>query len=192
MEVGTVQTVVKYIFFAVVIGLLIYIVVYVTKVNYGGWKVEAKDASLRFSSPDGKSKFEFNQLDNSLTINNHKIKSGDTLGFFKEDGTFLTSMEPKAVRIGDLLVKDQTLIDDMDKKGVEFTDLKNQKVLSYVTSFGLNFPSNRTIIKSDMKDDNPIFSVYDYKNNKEVVRATAKQPLYGQQSLSQRDYYNIM
>ena len=197
MEVSSLQNIIKYVFFAVVLALLIYMIVYVNRVNYGSWQVQADGNVLRFTSPDGSAKFELNQAEKSIGIHKHKIKSSDNLGFYKEDGTFLSFMAPRELRVGDVAVKDQTADTDPDKKGVEFTDAKNDQVLTYITPYGIHLPTVKTIIKSTLQNNRPVFSVFDFTSNKAIVTASATAPLgvdhrFTDSSLYGQAAYSIM
>lgn len=172
MEVNTLNNIVKYIFIIGIIGVLIYIVFYMRKINTNNWIIEGSDDKLTFTSPKKTMMFSISEKDNGIIVKNHLIKSSsDNLEFIDSSNNSISSLNKKEFRLGGVAITDSTDNPNSDIRGVHFSNTRINKPIVYISDHGLLWPEQNMLLKSDHGPKNPQFQVHDLTNSKIVLAA---------------------
>lgn len=176
MQVGTFQTIAKYVFAAAVIGILVYIVVYVRRINTGNWVIDGSDDDvLKFISPKKDVIFTVQQGNQGVTVRNYLIKGDDHgLQFFSPKFERMSRMREKQLDVGDIAIVDRNG-PLADNSGVLFVDLKRGVGLANINERVLHWPNAQMLTKAESVNGNPVFQVIDTKNQRMVLQAPPQQ-----------------
>jgi len=173
MQIGSFETIGKYVLAIAVIGILVYIVVRVRRINVGNWTIDgSSDDVLKFVSPAKDVIFTVNQDNQGITVKNYLIKGDDNgLQFFNPKFKQMARMREKELYIGDLGTVNKVDEPLSDSSGVLFVDMSKGETIAVLNSHILRWPKNNLLIKSEELDGNPSFQAYDQKNNKVILQA---------------------
>lgn len=171
VQLGTLGTISKVVFALAVIGILIYIVITVQKINPGGWKIIGDDTSLRFVSPNNESVLGVSDQDKGIYVKNYLVQADETgLHFKSPKNVSMATLREKEIDVGGITLADNT--DDRPDAGSQGLKIYNNKVgkdISYISNLGLRIPAYNLLLKGDGFPSNPKFQVYDLKNNKVLL-----------------------
>lgn len=171
VQLGTVGTISKVVFALVVIGILIYIVITMQKINPGGWKIIGDDTSLKFISPKNESLLTVNQQDQGIYVKNYLVQADNNgLHFKSPKNVSMASFREKELDIGGITLADNSEDrPDVGRQGLKVYNNKVGKDLSYISNLGIGIPEYNLLLKGDGFPSNPKFQVYDLKNNKVLL-----------------------
>lgn len=171
MQFATVERIGRYLFAAAVIGILIYIVVYVHRINTGNWTIDGSDDDvLKFISPKKDVIFTVQQGNQGITVKNYLVK-GDEHGlqFYTPDLAKMARMRKGQVDVGEIAILDRSGPVSADS-GVAFVDLSRGQALANINENVLHWPKPQLLIKSETQGGNPVFQAYDLKNNRVILQ----------------------
>lgn len=128
MQIGTIDSISKYVFAIAVIAILVYIVVRMRRVNVGNWTIDgSSDDVLKFVSPKKDVIFTVQQGNQGVTVKNYLIKGDDYgLQFFNPNLAPMTRFREKEVYLGDMVITNKD--ENGNPKFVAY-DIKNNRML---------------------------------------------------------------
>lgn len=177
VQLGTLGTISKVVFALSVIGILIYIVVTMQKINPGGWKIIGDDTSIKFISPKNESVLSISDKDKGIYVKNYLVHADNTgLHFKSPKNVLMATLREKEMDIGGITLADNTDVrPDAGSQGLKIYNNKVGKDISYISNLGLRIPEYNLLLKGDGYPSNPKFQVYDLKNNKVLLSVPSVQ-----------------
>lgn len=171
VQLGTLGTISKVLFGLVVIGILIYIVITMQRINPGGWKIIGDNTSLKFISPKNESLLTISEENQGIYVKNYLVQADNNgLHFKSPKNVLMSSLRERELDIGGITLSDNTEDrPDVGRQGLKVYNNKVGKDLSYISNLGLGIPEYNLLLKGDGFPSNPKFQVYDLKNSKVLL-----------------------
>lgn len=128
MQLGTLDSISKYVFAIAVIAILAYIVFKMRRVNVGNWTIDgSSDDVLKFVSPAKDVIFTVQQGNQGVTVKNYLIKGDDYgLQFFNPNLKPMARFREKEMYLGDMVVANK---DESGNATFVAYDVKNNRML---------------------------------------------------------------
>lgn len=140
MQIGTLDSVSKYVFAAIVIAILVYIVFKMRRVNIGNWTIDgSSDDVLKFVSPKKEVIFTVQQGNQGVTVKDYLIKGDNTgLQFFNTDLKQMARFREKEMYLGDMAIINKE--EGGNSKFIAY-DIKNNRMLLEAPQSQLQYKS---------------------------------------------------